>query len=79
MVSKVVKSVKGSEPAKSIASPAQDKNALQVEVKKGESADLTVAKKLTNPQVTAVLTMLWLAPAWQAWASRSHSSCGKDA
>jgi hypothetical protein len=57
MVSKVVKSVKGSEPAKSIASPAPDKNALQVEVKKGESADLTVAKKLTNPQVTAVLTM----------------------
>lgn len=57
MVSKVMKSGKGSEPAKSIAAPVPDKNALQVQVKKGESADLTVAKKLTNPQVTAVLTM----------------------
>lgn len=57
MVSKVVKSAKGSKPAKSIGSPAPAKNALQVEVKKGESADLTIAKKLTNPQVTAVLTM----------------------
>ena len=58
MTAKVAKSNKASKVAPVVA----DKNALHVQVKKGDTADATIAKKLTNPKVTAVMVMRELAP-----------------
>ena len=58
MTKAVVKPTKVPKAAPVVA----DKNALNVQVKKGDTADVTIAKKLTNPKVTAVMPMRELQP-----------------
>lgn len=58
MTDKVSKSSKVSK----LTPVAQDKDVLQVTAKKGETAELAIAKKFTSPQMTAAGTLLALVP-----------------
>lgn len=61
MAIKVTKASKAPE----FAPAAQNKDVLQVTAKKGETAELAIAKKFTSPQVTAYGALLALLPGLQ--------------